>query len=165
MNSQLQEDDRPDIEPQVEEDLDLWDLLNAYIFGEQDDDDDNENENSKSGSAADRDSNGHTYKATKRKLLSVEDVPKGRHIKNDDSSHVHHDRSGVHHTIAHSHDSKTQGMMAVEEAAKGDRNIDIVEEQAEMASQGNVKQEKGSNVFSSIFNVISKIIDDLLLYW
>ena len=84
----------------------MWDLLNACIFGEQDDDD-NENENSKSSSAADRNTNGHTYKATKRKLLSVE-----YNINMDDSGHVQRD-----HHIPHSHDSKTQGLKKTVEDA------------------------------------------------
>ena len=152
LNFTLQEKDRPDIEPQVEEDLDLWEMLNAFIFGEQDDDDDNENENSKSSSTADRDTNGHTYKATKRKLLSVEED-----INVDDSSHVHHGHS-------HSHDSKAQGFKkTVEDATERDAKVEVVQEEAETTSQG--KQEKSSNIFSNIFNVVMKIIDDTLLHW
>ena len=140
----------------------MWDLLNAYIFGEQAYDDDNDNENSKSSSTADRDTNGHTYKATKRKLLSVEED-----IVADDSSHVHHDHSGGHHTLTHSHDSKTQGLKkkTLEDATEGDVNTEVVPEEVEAASQEDVKQEKSSNIFSSIFNVVMKVIDDLLLYW
>lgn len=148
----IQEDDKPDIEPHVDEDLDLWELLNAYIFGEQDDDDDNMNEKSKSSSAADRDSNGHTYKATKRKLLSVEEDQSNI----GDSSHVHHGHS-------HSHNSRSQGKKnTVEEATEGDVNIEVVQEETETTSQ---KETKDSDAFSSFFNAVMKIIDDLLLYW
>ena len=129
----------------------MWDLLNACIFGEQDDDD-NENENSKSSSAADRNTNGHTYKATKRKLLSVE-----YDINMDDSSHVQHD----HHT-PHSHDSKTQGLKKTVEDASEAETVQI---DAERTGTETTKQEKNSNIFSGIFNVIMKVIDDILLYW
>lgn len=133
----------------------MWDLLNACIFGEQDDDD-NENENSKSSSAADRNTNGHTYKATKRKLLSVE-----YDINMDDSSHVQHD----HHT-PHSHDSKTQGLKkTVEDASEANANAEGVQGDAERIGPETTKQEKNSNIFSEVFNVIMKVIDDILLYW
>ena len=129
----FQDDPSDEVEPQVHEDLDLWEIVHAYIFGESEDE--NKEKDSKSDNAAERDSNGHTYKATKRKLMSVQDS--GHEHNHYDSSH-HHGKPHTHYSNPNqvaskskskSQEPQSQGMHStVEDADQSDAEVEVEEE-------------------------------------
>ena len=135
----------------MHEDLDLWEIVHAYIFGETEDE--NTGEDSKSDNPAERDSNGHTYKATKRKLMSVEDID---HEHNHyDSSHTH-GKPHSHYSnpqVAHSKSSQSQGQ--VQDEDQSDADVEVEEEEDDLESDS--VENPG---FSALFwDFISKIAD------